>query len=255
MIGNDSRNSGAMNVEHLQNSALNTLELICSVLCRPLDMICRPWHGTRYFQVPVVFATSILMILLPVIAAVYLNIAQMIPFMSVPVPRGLFGFAALAKLYFAMSVWQGYRHWQAMLHMEREPHSEFEGPPLPVFNLIPWFSLFWRTRILAEPLFILILTTVLEDFFLIQSPLALYLRIAAFALGMKNFVAWFRSWEYLRRLIDIANAGPAMADLIEGKATEEQLAPMHLASFPKDIDPAIGRTAAVNIARAYTAGN
>lgn len=72
---------------------------------------------------------------------------------------------------------------------------------------------------------------------------------------MKNFIAWFRAWEYIRRLLDMRINGPVIAKLVENQAAEEELAPMHLASFPKNIDPEIRKAAAMQIARAYSPEN
>lgn len=35
-----------------------------------------------------------------------------------------------------------------MIHMEREKHSLYEGPPLPFFRIIP--GTFWMVRIIYE---------------------------------------------------------------------------------------------------------
>jgi hypothetical protein len=99
---------------------------------------------------------------------------------------------------------------------------------------------------------VLVLATVLEDLLIIQSGLALFLRLSALALLMKNFVSWYRSWEYLRDLMDARNAGPILAKLVEDRATDDDLAAINLASFPKDVAPEIRTQAATSIARAYS---
>ena len=85
-----------------------------------------------------------------------------------------------------------------------------------------------------------------------QSGLGAYLHFAALTLAMKNFISWFRTWEYLRKILDMRNVAPAISKLVENKATEEDLAPMHLASFPKNLDPEIRQAAASHIARLYS---
>ena len=57
MISNQS-DSGAMNAEHLQNTALNGVEVVCSIVSMPVEMIIRPQYGTRYFTVPWCFAPA-----------------------------------------------------------------------------------------------------------------------------------------------------------------------------------------------------
>jgi hypothetical protein len=225
--------SEEMHVEHLQNNALNLVEAGCSVVAQPFEIILRPWYGTRFYAVPVTAFAAALMLLLPAILAVFSSVMHMIPFMNAPAPVGMFDLGSLAKLYFLLWAVHAWRLWQRMLHMEREQHSEFEGPPLPFFRILPKSEKFFFTRIVWEPAFVLLLSIVLQDLFIIQSSLALYMRFAALALAMKSFINWFRAWEYLRKLLDMRNAAPVIAKLVENQATEEDLAPIHLASFPK----------------------
>ena len=242
-----------MHVEHLQNNALNIVEAFCSVIAQPVEIMLRPWYGTRYYPVPVTFFAATLMLMLPVIVAVFTSVTQMIPFVHVSPPIGIFGFAALSKLYFLLSAVHGYRLWKRMLHMEREQHSEFEGPPLPFFGLLPRSDSFWFTRIVLEPAFVFLVATILEDFYIVQSSLGLYLKFAAFALMMKTFIAWFNAWQFLRQAIDTRNSAPILAKLVENQATDEDLATLHIASFPKNVDPEIRQAAAVHLARVLTA--
>lgn len=72
---------------------------------------------------------------------------------------------------------------------------------------------------------------------------------------MKNFVSWFLTWEYLRRIFDIRNLAPLLAKLVDGTATQEDLAPVHLASFPKNLDPKLRQAAALHIAHALAPEN
>ena len=251
MFGNDSRESGELNLRHMEDSALNGMEVVCSVISQPVEIILRPWYGTRYFLVPVTALAAALMIFLPLIGNMLMWLGHLILFVNIPPPRGMVDFATFEELYFAFSAFHAYRLWQRMIHMEREPNSQHEGPPLPFFHFIPWFSSFWKTRILAEPLLVFLAAIVLRDFLIIQSPLAFYLQIAALALMGKNFVAWFRNWQYLRVQLDIRNAAPIIARLVEDQATEEELNQIHLASFPKNIDPEIRKATAIHIARTF----
>ena len=80
-----------------------------------------------------------------------------------------------------------------MIHMEREQHSEYEGPPLPFFALLPKSQSFWFTRIVLEPCFVFRRCNRACRTFSSCSPaLAAYLHFAALALAMKNFISWFR---------------------------------------------------------------
>ncbi len=142
-----------------------------------------------------------------------------------------------------------------MIHMELEECSEFEGPPLPFFYLLPKGGSFWFTRIVLEPAFVLVTAMVLEHIYIIQSGVATYLEFAAFCLAMKNFIGWYKAWEFLRNLMDMRFAGPIVARLAENKATDEDLASIHIASFPKNLAPDIREAAVSHIARAFSLGN
>ena len=252
MLPTDKSQSGSLNVSHLQNSALNAVEACWGILSRPVELVLRPFHGTRYFAVPIVAMSSLMMLLLPAIGALMTAAMSLIPFSHPSRSIGMFDMGSFAELYFLLSVAHAVRLYRLMTHLEREEHSCYEGKPLPFFQLVPWSKSFWVTRIILEPAFVLIAATVLQDLFIIQSGLALFLRLSALALLMRNFVAWYRSWEYLRDLMDARNAGPILAKLVENSATDDDLASINLASFPKDVSPEIRTQAATTIARAYS---
>jgi len=246
--------SGAMSVEHMHHTAINLVEALCSVISMPVEILLRPWYGTRYFPPPVMFFSALLMILLPVLSAVFTGIVGMIPFgPHLSRPIGLLDMASWAKLYFLLTAMHSVRLYRRMIHMHREINSHYEGAALPFFALIPWSRSFWLTRIVLEPLFIVLAATVLHDLMLIQSSLANYLYFAATALACKQFVGWYVSWEYLRDLMDAKSAGPILAKLVENEASEAELSTLHLASFPKDVPPEIRTEAATSIARAWSA--
>jgi hypothetical protein len=243
--------SEEMRVEHLQNNAMELVYLICSIICQPIEILLRPWYGTRYYPVPVTFFSSSMMLLLPGIMLLFSNFMGMIPLLHVSQPVGMFGLGDYAKIYFLAMAVHGARLWLRMIHMEREQHSQYEGRALPFFQLLPKGKSFWFVRIVLEPALVLVLAIVLQDMFIAQSNLSLYLKLAALALLMKQFVAWFRAWEYMRTTIDTRNAAPAFARLLEDQATEAELEPLHLASIPKNIDPEIRKATIAHIARNY----
>jgi hypothetical protein len=244
-----------MNINQLQSFAMNVVANVCSIFTMPVEIILRPHYGTRYFAVPIVFFSAILMVILPLFSSAADSVVSMIPF-SAPArpPAGLFSIGSLSSLYFFLVFLHGFRLWRRMIHMELEEHSEFEGPPLPFFHLIPGGRSFWFTRIVIEPVFVFILATLLEGSRIFQSGLATYLHIAALMLAMKNFICWYRAWEYVRKLMDARHVSPIIAKLLENKATEDDLAPIHLASFPKTIGSDLRQAAASHIARSFSAG-
>ena len=145
-----------------------------------------------------------------------------------------------------------FRIWRRMIHMDRELNSVYEGPPLPIFRIIP--GTFWMVRILYEPVFVFALSLVLPNFFILQASAAHYLMIAAFMLAMKQYVAWYMQWQFLRGLMDMRNAGPIIAKFVDNTATDDDLATIHLASLPKDIPDDVRRDTASHIARAFSPG-
>jgi len=251
MLPSQSNQSGAMNLTHLNNTAINIVEAFCSVVAMPIELAIRPAFGTRFFELPVVFFSSVLMIAIPLISAIFTAFISMIPFTHPSRTVGMFGIDALSKLFFVLLIVHGIRLYRRILNPNLELHSRYEGPPLPIFAIIPGGSSFWRVRTVLEPAAIFLLATVLQDLFIFQSSLTLYLRCAAFALSLKSCVAFFRSWQTIRDLIDMANASPVLSKLVENKATQDDLSPLHLASFPDNIPAETRRTAAISIARAY----
>ena len=254
MQNNKAGESGGLNINQLQYTAMNVVEGFCSIICRPVEMIIRPLHGSRYFPVPVIFFSTAMMILLPVISVLTTTAVSMIPFVHMAPPTGMFGLGSFAKLYFLLSFVHGIRIYRLMIHMELEECSEFEGPPLPFFHLLPKGG-FWFTRIVLEPAFVLIAAMVLEHIYIIQSGLATYLEFAAFCLAMRSFIDWYKAWSFLRDLMDMRFAGPIIARLAENKATDEDLASIHIASFPKNLAPDIREAAVSHIARAFSLGD
>jgi hypothetical protein len=247
--------SEEMRVEHLQNNAMELVYLLCSILCQPIEILLRPWYGTRYFEVPVTFFSAAMMIVGPAIMSLFTNFMQMIPLLQVPHPVGMFELGDYARLYFLLCAVHGVRLWRRMIHMEREGHSQYEGPALPFFQILPKGKSFWFVRVVLEPGFVFLAAIVLQDLFIAQSSLALYLKLAALALLMKQFIAWFRAWETMRQILDIKIAAPTMAKFAEDQASETELEPLHLASIPRNIDPDIRKATIAQIARNYSPDN
>jgi hypothetical protein len=87
--------SGLFNIQQLEVTALNVVENFCAIVTRPVEMITRPWHGSRYFTLPVIFFSNAMMIALPVLSILMTSMASMVPFVRVP-PHS--GFSASARL-------------------------------------------------------------------------------------------------------------------------------------------------------------
>jgi hypothetical protein len=248
MLNGKAGPSGALGIGQLQDTAINVVDAFCSIVCRPVEMILRPFYGTRYFTVPVIALSTGMVIAMPIVSSLATGIVSMIPLAHVRAPIGMFGVGSLAQAYFLLSLIHAFRIYRRMIHMELEQHSEYEGDPLPIFYLLPKGRSFWFTRIVLEPVFVGVTATLLGHMYIFQSGLVLYLQLAALALMMKQFISWYRSWEFLRILIDARYLGPIIARLAENRASDNDLAQIHMASFPKNVPDEIRRSAASHIA-------
>jgi hypothetical protein len=244
---------GAMSMDHMQNTAMNIVELACSVVAMPVEMVLRPRYGTRYFPPTVVFFTAILMLILPLFSSLA-DTAQNVVFLAARMkqPHAMFGLASLTKFFFLFCAVNQFRLYRRMIHMHLEPNSRFEGPPLPFIHLIPGSASFWRVRIYFEPVIVAFAGSFFSRILIFDAGLANYLYFAAICLAMKNFIGWYRAWEFLRNTMDIAVTGPILSRFVENQATDEVLNSVHLASLPKDIDPALRKATATHIARAVS---
>jgi hypothetical protein len=92
---------------------------------------------------------------------------------------------------------------------------------------------------------------ILPSFFILEPGAAHFLTLSAMFLAMKQYVAWYTQWQFLRELMDMRFAGPIIARLAENRATDDDLATVHLASFPKDLSPDMRQAAISHIARAF----
>lgn len=174
----------------------------------------------------------------------------MVPFLHAP--AGIFDMGSLPKLFFIAGFLHGIRKWRLMLHMELEENSMFEGPALPFFRLLPKGNSYWWVRLIYEPLTVYALSLVLGNLFIIQRSLMLYLQISSLLLFLKQYVAWFKLWSYIRNLMDMANAGPIVAQIVANRASEDDMARVHLASLPKNLSPEIRKAILAHLARAFS---
>ena len=238
-------------IDHLQDSMINIVYNVCTIFTMPVEMALRPFHGTRYFSPIAVAFSAMMMMLLPLFFGFAGAVSGMIPFVRIPVSTGLIGMWGLSKLFFLGCAIHGYRKWKLMVHPERERFSKFEGPPLFFFTWIPGAT-FWKIRIVYEPLFLIALSAALPNFFILEPGAANFLLISAIFLAMKQHTAWLMGCDFVRTVLDSKNMGPVIASMVENRETEDDLASLHLASFPKDLDPGIRKAAVDHIARVFT---
>jgi hypothetical protein len=239
-----------VDINHYQDMMLNVVYNVCSIVTMPVEMALRPCYGSRYFPPVIMFFAAVLMMLLPLFSAFADGVSHMLPFARVRGPVGLFGIETISKLYFLGTMIHGLRIWRRMIKMHTEIHSVYEGPALPIFRILP--GGFWVCRIIWEPAFVFAIALMLSNFYILQSSAAHYLMFAAVMLAMKNYCAWYMQWQFLRGLMDMRNAGPLIAKIVDNTATDDDLATFHLASLPKDIPEDVRRDTAEHIARAFT---
>jgi hypothetical protein len=139
-----------------------------------------------------------------------------------------------------------------MLDMTREENSQYSGAALPIFGFLPKGDVFFVVRIIYEPALVYAVSVILGTLLIIQGPLMLYLQVAALCLAMKQYIAWYRNWAYIRNLMDVANVAPIIAKMVTNTASDDELARIHLASLPKNLPPDIRKAAVAHIARAYS---
>jgi hypothetical protein len=250
MMPNQQAAPGPLSAAAMQQRQLEGMEFLLSVAARPTEMLLRPFHGTLYYKLPVVALSTAMMLVIPAAIAVISAIAGMIPFFHAAPSVGMFGIGTFSEVYFVASLCHAVRLWRRMTHMHTEDISDFEGPALPIFQYIPWQS-FHMTRIVFEPLFVLLLAVVLKDCFIIQENLAIFLELSALVLFLKSVTSYFQGFVALRMLLDAKNKARILAKFAQNTTTPEEEAKVNIASFPKDVSPELRAEAIASIARSY----
>src|SRR5580704_17043645 len=98
-------------IDHLQDGMVNLVYTFCSVISSPVELVIRPQYGSRYFPPIVQCLTAMMMIVLPVLAALAEGFSHMLPFTQFNASMGMFGLGTLSKLYFLGSFIHGIRIW------------------------------------------------------------------------------------------------------------------------------------------------
>jgi hypothetical protein len=239
-----------VSINQLQDFAISFVFNATSIVTLPVEMVLRPAYGSRYVSPVVLFFSAMMMILVPMFFSVMTAVGSMIPFARFRGSIGLIGIWGLSRLFFLGAFIHGFRTWKRMLHPESELISYYEGPPLPFFRILPLS--FWQIRIVAEPAFVFAAAIFLPNFLILEPSAAHFLMFSAICLAMKEYLAWYLQWQFLRGLLDTRNAGPIIAKIIENRATPDELASVHLASFPKNLPDDIRRSAAIHIVTALS---
>jgi hypothetical protein len=244
-----------MNPNTLQDRARNIVYGFCTVFTCPVEVIIRPWYGTRYFG-PFIPLLSLFTLFALAGLAEFTTPFTSPLFMAARMerPHELFDLGSLCHLFLLLLLLHGIRLYRRAIHMHLEKHSRFEGPALFFFQLVPGGKNIWVTRIFLEPLFVFLTASLLHRLFIITSPLESYLWLSAACLALKNFLVWRIQRDFIRDILDIQNAAPIIVDLVQDMASDKQLEPIHLASFPKDIPADIRRAAVTYMASIISPG-
>jgi len=245
-------NKQPVSMTQFQDRMCNIVYNVCSIISMPVETALRPWYGSRYFPPLIIFCSSMMMIVVPVFLDMAGALTSLLPGGRMALPRGMFGLSDLSRFFFLGALVHGIRVWRRMIRPETEQISTFEGPPLPFFYLIPKATSFWFCRIVLEPAFLFVASVVLSTLYILQPSAAFYLQLAAIALAMKQYVAWYQQWQYIREVMDTRFVAPILAKLAENKATDAELANAHLAAFPKDLSPDLRRGTVAHLARIFS---
>jgi hypothetical protein len=243
-----------MSIDQWQDNMINVTYNICSIVTMPVELVLRPFHGTRYFPPIVMLLSMGMMLFIPTFFSFVGAVGSMIPFHRAQASFGMIGMWGLSKLFFIGLAIHGVRKWRLMWHMEREENSYYSGAPLFFFKLLPKAS-FWRTKIVYEPLFLLVLSGVLPNFFILEPGAGNFLLISAIFLAMKNYTRWYMEWQLIRELMDAKFMGPKLARLAENPSEDEDLGSVNLASFPKDLPPDIRKSFLKHMAHVVSGEN
>jgi hypothetical protein len=169
--------TGQLNVTNLQDTAKNVVHAFCSVFSMPVAVILRPWYGTRFHEPAFVFFSMVMMLILTMASSVMASsfIPPLFIAARIQRPQALFGIGSLCELFFFLLFVHGLRLYRRMFNMSLEQHSEFEGPALPFFQLLPGGGSWWFTRIVLEPAFVILTAFVLNRLFIFRDDLEAFL--------------------------------------------------------------------------------
>lgn len=91
MFPSDKPGQSGMNLNQLQDTAMDVVRTFCAILTRPVELILRPRHGSRYFSPVVIFGSTLVMMILPLFWAMGFMALRMIPLIHVPSPSACSG--------------------------------------------------------------------------------------------------------------------------------------------------------------------
>jgi hypothetical protein len=181
---------------------LDVLLLIASIFAAPAELALRRRQGTRYNNLVVLAAAQFPILLfgaLGMTAGKSLN------------DNGLIGIGWVC-LAFTVLQWVHFFHmWKMMVDPHREAYSYEDGMELPFWKHCPGFTTWARVRFLGEPGLLIVGAIFLRGLHVISSAAAIYIVLAGIALFIKVTFLWYRTWVYLRDILDSYGLGVKLA--------------------------------------------
>ena len=235
--------NSSMSLQAIYEGGLRVTQGICAIATAPIEYALRPHFSTCYFDPIQMMLTCILMMMLPLLG----RVTEYLPFES-DGASGFVGLGTFSALFFAASFIHGPRLWRRTFNMDLENHSKFEGEALPFFAYLPLGTNFWVVRVIWEPVFVAGVAVTLSIVPILTRPAMIYLFVCAGLLAAKNYLSWYQSWLYIRGLMDARFVAPLAAKAAAGKATEKELATVHMAGFVGSVPEQIRAVAIAQIA-------
>jgi hypothetical protein len=153
--------AGEMNIYTMHETAMNVVYALASIVTMPVESFVRPWFGSTYYAPPIFFLALFMLIVASAFFGVATGLAGMIPGTNIREPAGIYSLGSITTLFLLAGFVHGCRIWRRMIRMELEENSTFEGPPLPIFALLPKGDSFWFVRLVYEPVLVAAIAIVL----------------------------------------------------------------------------------------------
>lgn len=82
------------NINQFQDTMMNVVYNVCSIVTLPVEMALRPQYGSRYFPPVILFFSAVMMMVLPVLSEMASGFSRMLPFGGFQMESGMFGMEA-----------------------------------------------------------------------------------------------------------------------------------------------------------------
>jgi cbb3-type cytochrome oxidase subunit 3 len=234
-------------VNHFRDKMWGTVYTAATVVSMPVEVIIRPFFGTRFFQPYNAGLSLALLLLLSLLAKPFIPPIMLAAHIQPP-PSGLYNILSLAQLFFFGMIFHTFRSFRRMRNLSLELNSTYEGPALPFFALLPGGKSFWMVRLVLEPIAVIVIAYTLNHLGIFDNQLEGYLIFAAICMATKSYLHWFKAWETIRKILDAKYLAPVLSGMINGTAEDNALDQFHYASFPKHLPPDVHRAAIQQLA-------